>query len=422
MVEPTIKAKLVLDSSGMKGVAAGVGGGTGGGGGRQQSAAEGIRGVLHGLDFPIVGDVGALLAGGVLLLEKIAQIMKAGFDFLTKSSPILASSINILKKSFEVLLRPIGDAIGLFIKPFAIAMLRFAIPIYKKWREFLSSDKSQEGLGQINEGASQLGTGIITLDFDMVKEGFKNIVGGMKNLAVSFFEFSGSELVNFWGKFKIFISDAWSFFKDVFEKVTDWLGEKVDAGFRLAWNLFWDFLRKITPESWNEALSGIQEALSAAWERFTEVIRKYPKWMIVLAPMVIALEGLFAAMDFQGMMDNLKAKFEETFPTLAAVIASVEKGGLFTAIWDGLKKVGEYVAGAFLNFFKVMFTAAQIIFTSGDKKEGLPGALSETDKALTLSTAGVGLLTTALFGIPTAITTVHTIITKYETEGDDGGD
>ena len=49
----------------------------------------------------------------------------------------LTSTFNLLKKSFQLLLKPIADGIGLFLRPFAMQMIKFAIPVYKK---FYNSD------------------------------------------------------------------------------------------------------------------------------------------------------------------------------------------------------------------------------------------------------------------------------------------
>jgi len=50
---------------------------------------------------------------------------------LVESSPQLQASVLLLKKSLEFILRPIGDVIGLALRPFALLMIRFAINFYK---------------------------------------------------------------------------------------------------------------------------------------------------------------------------------------------------------------------------------------------------------------------------------------------------
>jgi len=339
MAEPTIKAKLVLDTAGMQGAAAGLGAG---GGGQTQGIVQGIRQALEGLDTQVIGDIGAALAGAVLFLEKIWDTLKAGFSFLAKSSPILSSSINILHKGLQVLLRPIGDAIGLFIKPFAIAMLRFAIPIYKKWRDFLGSDKAQEGLGRINEGAGQVAEGIITLDFDKVKEGLGNIGGGLLDVGQGFFSFLGEELPNFWEKFKTFAKDAWTEFAGLFKDEDGTLGGPLGDALKGAWNGFWDFIGSLGGEEWQKNIDGLKGGLEGIWGLFGDFIKDLGAvwWLGPLAPLAVALMLLWDAA-LEPMMKSLKDKLTETFPSIM---------GLFN-ISDTIAEGGKSGWESFKDFF-----------------------------------------------------------------------
>ena len=409
MVEP-IKAKLVLDVSSMKSAAVGLGGKSSG-----QGFAEGLRGALQGLDLPILGDIGAALAGGVLVLEKMFSTIKKGFGFLVQSSPLLASSINILTKSMQVLLRPIGDAIGLFIKPFAIAMLRFAIPIYKKWREFLDSDTAQTGLGQINEGATNVANGIFSLDFDQVKEGLGQIFSGLKGIVGGFLGFMNINVVDLLDSLVVFADDAWTFFVETFNKVSAWIAEKLTIGFTNAWNAFWTLIGALGDEDWKLAISGLKTGLDGVWDGFMSIVQAYSKYGPILAPMIVALEGLFGAMDFGPMMENLKTKFADEFPTIAAIIDSGEsEGGLMSRLWSAIKVVGEYLSVEFTEIFTSFRNLANLIFT-----EDIPDALKETDGSLNTSMVAVDLLNVALMSIPTQIVTTHIIRTVYETVNKD---
>jgi hypothetical protein len=132
MVEPTIKAKLVLD--------------TGGGGGLSGSAngggAGGLTGAVGG------GKIAAGIAGIAASLVIIKQFMRKVVD----SSPRLQQTMTIFNRSMSMLLRPIGDVMALWLKPLAIKMLRFAIPFYKD-----QSAKLKTTGGKIGGGVGLVG-------------------------------------------------------------------------------------------------------------------------------------------------------------------------------------------------------------------------------------------------------------------------
>jgi len=443
MATPTIKAKLVLDVGGMQGAAAGLGGGGSSGGG-SQGIGKGIRDALEGVSTPVLAEIAVVLAAGVLVIEKMFEAVKAGFDFLVKASPILANSINIMYKGLQVLLRPIGDALGLFIKPFAIAMLRFAIPIYKKWREFLGSDKAKEGLGKIDSGAGQLAGGIIGLDFGEVVSGLKNIGSGLLDVASSFFGFLGTGLGDFWSKFKQFLVDAWHFgvdtFFNVFGSVGGWIGDMIKNAI-----LF------ITPDAWKPTVQSfmttIEDAFKVTWKNlqgvmngetdletfFKDLKQSFTKtwdsfweeivWDTLLVGMWDALKKGWTN-TLPDMMKGMEEAFKEQFPIIAALMEALapnedDSGGFFGNLWNKMKDFGGWLKDTFSLAWAGIKTIAIDIFTSEDKKEGIPGALAMTDEKLKATTLVVGVLTSSLLGIPTAITTIHTIITRYETEGGD---
>lgn len=54
---------------------------------------------------------------------------------LAKASPMFAQQLQIIDKSLKLFLRPIGDILAKFVRPMAIAMLKFAI----KWNELFGS-------------------------------------------------------------------------------------------------------------------------------------------------------------------------------------------------------------------------------------------------------------------------------------------
>jgi hypothetical protein len=126
MPEPTIKAKLVLESDGgLTGVAAA--GRTAGG---------------------LVGATVGKIAKGVFAGQAALEAMKKLMGKLVEASPRLQMSLNILNKSLQLLLRPIGDVLSLFLKPFAIGMLKWGIKFYRKWVESdFFKTAMEEGVG-----------------------------------------------------------------------------------------------------------------------------------------------------------------------------------------------------------------------------------------------------------------------------------
>ena len=114
-----IRARIVFDTRGLAGAA----GAAGGGGGLPGAA---------GAAGPGGGGFG-YIAKGVFLGNAILGGVKSLIGKLVAASPQLQASINILTKSLMLILRPIGDVIGLVLRPFALAMLKFAIPFYTKW-------------------------------------------------------------------------------------------------------------------------------------------------------------------------------------------------------------------------------------------------------------------------------------------------
>ena len=55
-------------------------------------------------------------------------------------------------KALMLILRPIGDMISMFLRPLAIGLIRFLIPILKKWKEFQKTEVG-EAVGKVAGGA-----------------------------------------------------------------------------------------------------------------------------------------------------------------------------------------------------------------------------------------------------------------------------
>lgn len=425
MAEAQIKAKLVLDTSGMKATAAGIGGGAKA---TTDTFSKGLRGALEGLDLPILGDIGAVMAGAVLVLETIAGAIKKGFDFLQKASPLLASSMMLLRRSFEILLRPIGDAIGLFLKPFAIAMLKFAIPIYKKWREFLQQTGAKESLTQIGEGAGKVAEGIINLDFSQVKEGLGEVWQGINNLMSGFLSFMGGGISDFGSSIIKFIQDGWAFFVEVFSPILSWIGEKVESGLSWAWEKFWDFLIGITPDSWTKRLEGLKGGFESIWDFFGEylIILGESWWAGPLAPFFAAIQTGWQEI-VSPMVDMLITALDEKLPGLRAALdflfsADEQKGeekGFIGKMLDNLTEIDNIIVTLVNPALGLLYTVAETVFgkSEDDKGASVIGSVNKTITAFNNSTLAIDATTSALNSVPRNITTIHTIETRYVTSG-----
>jgi len=118
MPEDVIKARIVFDTGGLTG-----GAGSFGGGGKGVAAGGAAGGGIGVLKLAKGVALGNLLTKGLVGLSKK----------LVDASPRLQNSLNILNKSIMMFLRPIADTIGLVLRPFAFAMLKWAIGFYKWW-------------------------------------------------------------------------------------------------------------------------------------------------------------------------------------------------------------------------------------------------------------------------------------------------
>lgn len=434
-----IKARLVLDTAGLQAVGGAVGAAPGA---QAQTISKGFRDALQGFDLPILGDVLSGISIMILGIEAVGRIFKAGMDFLRRSSPRLATSIDLLGKSLGVLFRPIGDLLSLFLKPLAIAVLRFAVPIWKKWREFLESPQATAGLDLINTGIGNLVEGLTTLDFDLFKQGFIEVFEGAKMLASGFFGFAGENIEDFGTKFRAFISDAWEFFKEKFGGFTGFFGKIVLGAFNL-----------ITGNDFKSFEDAFGIAMGGIITSFVDNLGKVA-WAGPMAPFFATMLTLWEELT-PDLVDALVLALEEKLPGLTAVLQSIGQAiqigdienqaqnaidtaerinevltqddsertgiaGIFGFISDKAKALAEFVRGETIPSFSDMLktTDDKIGKDANDKGNTVIGAFNKTTNAMDASLTKTGALTSALNAIPTSITTVHTIITRrVEEEG-----
>ncbi len=116
---------------------------SGGGAGK----AGGIAGNIAKLGVIAIG-VGSL----VMLVSKL-------MGMIVDSSPMLKQMLKLLNFSVMLILRPIGDFIGFFLKPIIIFMLRnIILPWYKEWRKPMMQAGMKAGNAFVEDPAKSLGS------------------------------------------------------------------------------------------------------------------------------------------------------------------------------------------------------------------------------------------------------------------------
>ena len=248
MATPHIKAKLILETSG-GGLA---GAATGGGGGKGLAGAAGF------------GKMAGAVAAGMAALEIIKKFMGK----LVQSSPRLEATMNLLNKSFGLLLRPIGDTLALFLKPFAIQMMRFAVPFYKKW---YSSDFMQtamkEGVGEAIKDLTIFG-----------KEGLGAPGGAFRNkegepggtflgIIPAIIDKAKELWATFGERFDWFVEKASVFFTETLPEAFGWASEKISSFFGETLPELWDQISSTMTVFFGETLPEVTRSL---WDKFIE--------------------------------------------------------------------------------------------------------------------------------------------------------
>jgi hypothetical protein len=308
---------------------------------------------------------------------------------------------------------------SLFIKPLAVALLRFAIPFYKAFREFLTSDASKEAITQIQTGAQQIGEGLFTLDFNKLKEGLSNLFGGIKDLIVSWFDISGTSISEFWEKFKTFASDAWNWFKSILTTGWDLISKPLTDAFKWAWNTFWDFLGGLGNEDWANSVSSFEKGLESLWDTFSGYLEEFD-WSGPLAPFLAALKTGWDEI-VGPMVDSLIKALNEKIPGFKEAVEWLfspqdEEQGLFGGLVSIVSTLTNVIFPGLGTAMQVLYdTILEKIGTKDDTGESIIGGFNNTTNAVNTSTASTNILIEALNNIPKNISTTHTITTVYRT-------
>lgn len=173
MVDDLIKARIVFDTSGLGGLGGGLG----------KSAPVG--GALG--NTASVTKIGATMAVVGTAIVGMAAIAKKTFDFMKQASPRLQATMSIFNKSLMLVLRPIGDIMSNFLRPMALAFLRYAVKFYKGFKtgeEKTDAEKHAKALAEtgVQEGETTLETTAGTI-VDRVASKFTLLWGVLKGVA-----------------------------------------------------------------------------------------------------------------------------------------------------------------------------------------------------------------------------------------------
>ena len=194
MAEDIITASIVFDMKGLRRAAQGFGQGPARAASGMAGQDKSISSMTKGIGKMAVGFAGALV---------VFQGIKSLIGKLVASSPQLQASIDILKKSFEFMLRPIGDAIGGALRPFALAWLRFGL----KWFKDVGP-KMEKWFTDLIDNTSELAkrpTGVESVD--QLIEGLGQAPEAMREVQESIAETTASSL-SFSEKLKSLIPDG----------------------------------------------------------------------------------------------------------------------------------------------------------------------------------------------------------------------
>lgn len=157
MPEEIIKAKIVFDTKGLTGS---LGSSRGGGSGGSKSS-------VGALGF---GKLAAAVGVGNAALKGISK----GLGALVSASPRLQAQLTIFKKGLMLVLRPMGDVISTWLKPFLIKFLQFGMKFYQDYQSGGFWNAFKEALNGLDFStlATALATGLTALlAFNLAKIG-----------------------------------------------------------------------------------------------------------------------------------------------------------------------------------------------------------------------------------------------------------
>lgn len=409
MPEPSIKARIKIDTADLQRqlntVGLGGGGGVGGGGlGRRGGARGGgglgaIGGIGAGAGLALAGPIGIGVAAGLAAVG----ITKAAVSKLTQASPRLQGSLNLLKKSFEILLRPIAEVIDLFVRPFAIQMIRFAIPAYKLWRE-----KFLPVFEEIRDALHDLATlfGLADTAKNIAKDLPNFITDWVKNTFAPAVIETWERLKMYWSDtFLPFVQNSWTSLKDFVSRIIE--GDLVGAwevakewwsdifvpfvidsweGLKDWWeDVFTPAAKKTWTSLFNFIGEKLPEDLQKNWTNAGNVIESIPgfvkqawlNWETFYGNLMVNLRHLWA--DFRTFISTeVVAPIREAWSNLVNSVKA-KIGDILTFILSFGGRFGNKQHGGLIErtgLFKL--EAGEFVFRPGQVKGGKPEGMGGT--------------------------------------------
>lgn len=295
---------------------------------KEEEKAMGLGDLLVGL-----GEAGLGRLGGGRMLSNIKELMSSGvakigviialvtglvmmakkaFGFLQESSPALKTVVDLFRRSFMMVLKPIGDLLALILAPILVFFYRyFLIPFYQEIypliREFLKSidPKVFEILGAVLAG---LAVGMLAF--------FALITMPIFNMVI---------LLNA-------IVKAYDWLKGAFGRFTDWLGNAWDRFVSWVFSLggrmsgFWTSVRDRLQRFW-EKIIDFWSLLQKFWKSGENIQQK----LIELKEKVVDRLMEWGKKIWDRLVE-IKDRFVQVFGSFAETVL-----GVVRKVWDWLK-------------------------------------------------------------------------------------
>jgi len=347
MAEPQIRAKLVIDDSAIGKTGGGMLGAVSGGGGGASAMMGGIS---------PRGGIGALTSGIGKMLGVLGAIA-ASIAILAKASPRLQNTMSLFKKSFELILRPIGDVISMFIRPLAIQLLRLTIPLYQWIRKNLT--------GPLSEAQKKA-------EEKFEEEGVPKLRGLVDILTIWYaLEDIWGRLVNWWSE------SGWPAIVGVWEGLKNWWSDE----FIPTILEMWEGLKNWWSDEFIPTILEMWEGLKNWWsdEFIPAMTEKFEKIKGIIINPFEKLVGLWEK--------NIMPIFKETFKAIEEFFTKT--------IYENLKKAFDwFTSGQFVkdigNWLREGFSKLPSIIRDliGDIAGGIGGMLGFGGGSITPNQGG----------------------------------
>ena len=151
------------------------------------------------------------VGAAVGILGKILQIS-------TESSGHFKASAKLLDTGMRMIFRPMGDAIGLVLRPFALMMIKWAIPFYENYDGFLN---------KTTVGGEQVAEGDIFKGSKNIRDAIVEAITGSEN------EIGYAILKGIFGNIFTVIGDFQVLGEPVWKSLSDWWTENISSLFTI---------------------------------------------------------------------------------------------------------------------------------------------------------------------------------------------